>query len=172
MPGFLPRLRASLIAALHDPTQQPSTPTSSITMDLSSPADSAPAKTLTPTSGRRSRPPRQPVHPYQALLPLSRHVSLLNDPSPPPGSLSSAGSAPAFSPSLLGWIGGSLAGALRVGSKSEVGRELWDEAREGRLKRERARIKSGASAVEGGEEEVVVDLGKGGVEVLGDWTRW
>lgn len=187
LPGFLPRLRSSLIAAFaHDPTTAPP-PSTSSSLGTSSPtiqtfppttSTPTPTQTPTPTSSRRPRPPRQPPHPYAPLLPLSRHISLLNDPNPPASSStpSTAGSAPAFAPSLLGWIGGSLAGALRVGSSNEVTREVWDEAREGRLKRERQRIKSGGttgSGELGSEGEVMgMDLGRGGVEVLGDWTRW
>ncbi|KAL7415659.1 actin-domain-containing protein [Mrakia frigida] len=161
LPGFLPRLRSSLLLALQPlpPPTTPSTPPS------------------TPTLHQRTpRASRTPLHPYSSLLPLSTSLSLLNDPCPPGSAPPNAGSAPAFAPSLLGWIGGSLAGAMRVGSEKEVTREAWDEAREGRMKSARARAR-GRREEEGGgggaAERAALEeqMGrKGGLEVLGDWS--
>lgn len=56
---------------------------------------------------------------------------------------------------------------MRVGSRGEVSREEWDEAREGRRKRA-TRAKVGT---EQDGEEVRLELGRGGgLEVLGDWS--
>jgi len=98
---------------------------------------------------------------WASLAPLAPHLAILNHPSPstsastvtststsssaPPllaSSLARAreGSAPAFAPALQAWIGGSLAGALKVGGV-EVVREEWDAAG------------AGAGAGRAGEEE-------------------
>lgn len=187
LPGFIPRLRDSLMLALSPPPPVAETP---------SPA--------TTSLSRRLRPSRAPSHPYSTLLPLRSHISILNDPSltlasatispeaPTPARRSStSGTAPAFAPSLISWVGGSLAGSLRAGAANEVARERWDEAREQRIKAQikaRRRTTSGKAKVEGlpmqerqegqegveQEEEEEFDddsARRGGTEVLGDWTR-
>lgn len=189
LPGFIPRLRASLLAALDvvpsdNASREPSSSSSSI--PSSPPADlSSPRRHSPQTSRSKSK------HPYFLLLPLRYSIALLNDPTPP-RSFSSAkpfqtqgGTAPAFAPSLLPWIGGSLAGALRSSGRAEVARDQWDEARERRVGRERRRVKverrkkregEGKGEEEEEKEEEEEDdeerWARGGVEVLGDWTRW
>jgi hypothetical protein len=156
LPGFIPRLRASLLASLR-------------------PSDATTTSTSTGPLPRR-RP--ESSHPHQPILALRKHVAILNDPTPE--AVGSAGSAPAFAPSLLAWVGGSLAGSLRAGAKGEVTRERWDDAREVRRKRfaSAARVAGEAEGQPAGserDEEVEWEAEQwtraGGVEVLGDWTR-
>jgi hypothetical protein len=166
LPGFISRLRSSLLAALApNPTLQAISSLSSATP--------------------RPRTIRPRPHSYACLLPLRSKLSILNDPSPPFPSPPSAGSAPAFSPSLLAWIGGSTAGSMRIGGRSETGRERWDEGRKGR--RQVLRKVRDAAAARGGagkgsertsgdsedeeEDEDVVLRRMGGIEVVGDWSR-
>ena len=51
-------------------------------------------------------------HPFRALEPLASKVAILNDPTPldGEGALKHAGVAPRWTPSLMTWVGGSLAG--------------------------------------------------------------
>lgn len=156
LPGFIPRLRSSLLLALDSPSP-PSTATLS-----------------------RRRP-----HPYAPILPLAPHLAILNDPSPPSPGHPNAGAAPAFAPSLLAWVGASLTGSLRAGATAEITRERWDEAKEGRRKRflvgARATAAAASEASAAGGPASVLDeemewegeqfVRGGGVEVLGDWTR-
>jgi actin-related protein 10 len=123
LPGFIPRLQDELVRLLER---------------------SPPARQST----RPDRPPI-PVHdPYAPLRPLAPYVAILNNPSPPPSIdaniPSNAGKAPAFTPAMLPWVGGSLAGyvsfyslsssltldpsyrALKI-SGMEISREKWDE---------------------------------------------
>ncbi|KIJ14470.1 hypothetical protein PAXINDRAFT_135114 [Paxillus involutus ATCC 200175] len=107
LPGFIPRLHAELLRAIVPPTAPPRQPT-------------------------RSGKPSPPAYDrYAALRPLVPHIAILNNPVPQPSSSSranaNAGKAPAFSPSSMAWVGGSLAGALKTGGV-EVSREKWDEA--------------------------------------------
>lgn len=88
MPGFIPRLHSELVRILSSvPPQRP--------------------------PARHGRPAPPPYDPYAPLRPLAPHIAILNNPSPlPPSSniVSSAGKAPSFTPALLPWVGGSLAG--------------------------------------------------------------
>ncbi|KAF9223377.1 actin-like ATPase domain-containing protein [Gyrodon lividus] len=107
LPGFIPRLHAELLRAIEPPTTLPREPARS-------------GKPLPPAYDR-----------YAALRPLVPHIAILNNPSPQPSSSiranANAGKAPAFSPASMAWVGGSLAGALKIGGV-EVSREKWDEA--------------------------------------------
>ncbi|PFH53156.1 hypothetical protein AMATHDRAFT_138123 [Amanita thiersii Skay4041] len=106
LPGFILRLQAELIRA------------------LASLQDS-----------RHSTRPDKPLPPvydrYAALRPLIPYFAILNNPSPPPPATAranaNAGKAPALSPAMMAWVGGSLAGALKTGGV-EIAREKWDEA--------------------------------------------
>jgi len=84
-----------------------------------------------------------------------------------------SGQAPNFAPSLLAWIGGSLAGALKTGGE-EILRERYEAALEG----------GDADGASGGDmiEKVLIGVGTGGeadaedddlgkVLTLPDWTR-
>lgn len=145
LPGFFPRLRTSLHAALsvsHPPSPPPSPP-----LDVGLTPRTTRQATLTNRLMTLRATPR-----FAPLVHLSQSIMIRNDPS------SSSSTAPAFAPSLLPWVGGSLAGALKTGGE-EIKREQWEEALE-------------AGWGEGGEE-----LGEGeeaaGKErfALPDWTR-
>ena len=85
LPGFIPRLHQELVRTLTKPISAPSI---------------------------RS-PKRRAYDPFDSVRPLATHVAILNNPSPPPStsvSSQNAGKAPAFSPSNMAWVGGSLAG--------------------------------------------------------------
>lgn len=94
LPGFIPRLQAEILGAIQPPMV---------------------------TGHRNQRHPIFPGRPpppvydrYASLRPLVPYISILNNPSPPPPTSSraaaNAGKAPAFAPSLIAWVGGSLAG--------------------------------------------------------------
>jgi actin-related protein 10 len=109
LPGFIPRVRRELLRALSESRDQ-------------SPFPSRRGRTRQPRATFATR--------FSVLSSLSSHVAILNDTRSfepngqfPPDS----GRAPPFSPGLLGWIGGSLAGALKTGGV-EVLRDRWDEA--------------------------------------------
>ncbi|KAI6039887.1 actin-domain-containing protein [Pisolithus marmoratus] len=108
LPGFIPRLHAELLRAIAPP---------------------GPPR----QSSRRGRPAPPPYDRYAELRPLIPHFAILNNPSPQVSASSStrakanAGKAPAYSPALMAWVGGSLAGALKTGGM-EITREKWDEA--------------------------------------------
>ncbi|KAI1796925.1 actin-domain-containing protein [Ganoderma leucocontextum] len=112
LPGFIPRLQAELTRAV-----------SRISNSSSSSA--------APSRAGRPRPRPAAYDKYAALRPLLPYFAILNNPAPPPpgnpSSAASAGKAPAFTPSMMAWVGGSLAGALKTGGV-EVQREKWDEA--------------------------------------------
>lgn len=92
--GFIPRLQAEILRAVQPPM----------------------------LTGRRKqrhliipgKPSSSAYDRYASLRPLVPYISILNNPSPPsPTSgraAANAGKAPAFAPSLMAWIGGSLAG--------------------------------------------------------------
>lgn len=126
IPGFIPRLHSEILRAI-----QPQNPGR-----RSQRRPVIPGKPLPPVYGR-----------FESLRPLVPYIAILNDPSPLPATsgraAANAGKAPAFTPSLIGWVGGSLAGyvctfyqlhiysptsrALKTGGV-EVSREKWDEA--------------------------------------------
>ncbi|BGP42625.1 hypothetical protein JCM10449v2_006637 [Rhodotorula kratochvilovae] len=168
MPGFFPRFKSSLLAQLersHPPSPPPSPPlppsvssTADDPMDTTSPAPPPTTSDVpapdTVAKHRRRRALTLRLHTlrhsprWAPLAPLAPHLAILNHPSPAPtpSGLAPAsslarereGAAPAFAPALRAWVGGSLAGALKVGGE-EVSREEWDAA--------------GTVAGRGGEEE-------------------
>ncbi|CCA68903.1 related to fungal specific actin related protein-Laccaria bicolor [Serendipita indica DSM 11827] len=99
MPGFIPRLHDEIVRTLTK---------------------------VTPTASVRS-PKRRAYDPYEPLRALVDHVAILNDPSPVPSRARTAGSAPAFAPLCMSWVGGSIAGALKTGGQ-EILHDKWDEA--------------------------------------------
>lgn len=128
MPGFFPRLRDSLLAALtlSHPPSPPPTPPSPSSAEPPSLSSLRHAKLARRLSTLRTTPRFAP------LVPLARHLAFTNDPTHPTSTAArpkSAGQAPAFAPSLLSWVGGSLAGALKTGGE-EILRERWEEAHE------------------------------------------
>ncbi|TBU45685.1 actin-domain-containing protein [Dichomitus squalens] len=112
LPGFIPRLQAELTRAV------------SRTSNSSS-------SSAAPSRAGRPRPRPAAYDKYAALRPLLPYFAILNNPAPPPPgnatAAANAGKAPAFTPSMMAWVGGSLAGALKTGGV-EVQREKWDEA--------------------------------------------
>ncbi|KZT01408.1 actin-domain-containing protein [Laetiporus sulphureus 93-53] len=136
LPGFIPRLQAELVRAVSTPSPPASHP-----------------------SSHPGQPKYEPYHRYASLRALASHFAILNNPSPPaPASVSSsanAGKAPAFTPAMMAWIGGSLAGALKTGGP-EILREKWDEAG----------VQDDGDGLGG-----VLDPGRSPTLLLPDWTR-
>ncbi|KAF9563252.1 actin-domain-containing protein [Agrocybe pediades] len=134
LPGFIPRLYAEIARAL------------------------APPK----SSSRHDKLTLPPYDKYGSLRPLLPYFAILNDPSPPPPQSeragANAGKAPAFSPAALSWVGGSLAGSLKIGGV-EVSRERWDEQEARQL----------------AEEEEMTDKNEPSPQytrtILPDWTK-
>ncbi|KAL0954360.1 hypothetical protein HGRIS_003353 [Hohenbuehelia grisea] len=137
MPGFISRLHAELVRTI-DPTH---------------------AASSSQHAGRPDRPAPPPYDKYAPLRPLARYFAILNNPAPlPPQSeraKTNAGSAPAFAPATLAWVGGSLAGALKTGG-IEVPREKWDE---------------GEAQGDPDESMDILTTPEGPRTVLPDWTR-
>jgi len=70
-------------------------------------------KELARTLNRPSNGTPRRHDPYAPLQSLASSIAIVNDPAPPPSASSAAanaGKAPAFTPALFPWIGGSLAG--------------------------------------------------------------
>lgn len=67
---------------------------------------------------------------YAPLKPLIPYLAVLNDHAPKlyDDLTAQGGRTPAISPFILGWTGGSLAGALRTNALEEITREVWDES--------------------------------------------
>ncbi|KZV94722.1 actin-like ATPase domain-containing protein [Exidia glandulosa HHB12029] len=106
---------------------------------------------------------KRPLYdPYASLRPLGPIISILNNPQPPVHALK-AGKAPAFTPAILPWLGGSLAGALKTGGE-EITRERWDEAD---IEKEDV----GSDDDEEAPVEHVVERVRQGGFVLPDWTK-
>lgn len=131
LPGFLPRLREELLQTLSlslPPSPPPSPPVSESDTATESDGVRMRARLSMKLSILRNTPR------YASLAPLSPFLAIVNDPSlpipvsgssTPQSSTSPAGQAPGFSPSLLPWIGGSLAGSLKT-SGEEITKEVWD----------------------------------------------
>ncbi|EKM78646.1 hypothetical protein AGABI1DRAFT_75023 [Agaricus bisporus var. burnettii JB137-S8] len=140
LPGFIPRLHAEILRCIQPPITR---------------------------SHKESTHPRRPLTPvydrYASLRSLVPYISILNNPSPPPPNstraAANAGKAPAFAPSLMAWVGGSLAGSLKTGG-TEVSRERWDEA------------DAAAQNPEQEDTTTVPDVsGHSNLSILPDWTR-
>ncbi|KAG8914141.1 hypothetical protein FRC00_000787 [Tulasnella sp. 408] len=147
LPGFIQRLQAEIIKTLESQPHPPTSIFSPRRGGQSTPTPSAsgantPPDAVTPTAVRfqhrqTSIPsPRRAYDPYASLRSIGPHIAILNNPSvtnmaghASPQALANAGKAPAFAPALMPWVGGSLAGALKISSE-EVIREKWDEAYE------------------------------------------
>lgn len=85
LPGFIPRLHEEILRRLEEPHPHAH--------------DASTAKR------------HAPYDPYAPLRPLARIISILNNPQPPQNAVK-AGKAPAFTPAILPWLGGSLAGCV------------------------------------------------------------
>ncbi|KAK4685993.1 actin-related protein 10, partial [Tremellales sp. Uapishka_1] len=109
LPGFIPRLRISLLRLLLPPPSPPVSPVSPT------------AHTIDTQSWRNRN-----LQPYKPLYGLASYLAILNDPAPLDSGSSRGGTAPRWVPSLLPFVGGSLAGALKIGGE-ELTREGYDE---------------------------------------------
>ncbi|SDA02253.1 BZ3500_MvSof-1268-A1-R1_Chr7-3g09591 [Microbotryum saponariae] len=153
LPGFIPRLRHEIDEVLR--------------LSQTAPLGSKPVTQGKDSATRRAYRARldklRTTPRYASLTPLRNHISILNDPSNSFDDTDTAedgegprrlgprsGSAPAWSASLLNWVGGSLAGCLKLGGVEEVKREGWDERQ---IEREKAKEASG-------RVEVGVQLGE------------
>ncbi|KAG8690072.1 hypothetical protein FRC09_012152 [Ceratobasidium sp. 395] len=157
LPGFIPRLHAEVQALLSPPTSSdPETPPLSDPPSPSTPTISTlPRPAVPPPPPRPSL--RQPYDPYVRLRQLRPQLAILNAPAGVGIGHRNSGKAPAFAPSALAWIGGSLAGSLKIGGE-EIMRERYDEA------------------VASMAEEVVVEIegktiGRREGHFLPDWTK-
>ncbi|KAG8690981.1 hypothetical protein FRC09_011775 [Ceratobasidium sp. 395] len=127
LPGFIPRLHAEIQALLSPPaSSDPETPPLSDPPSPSTPTISTlPRPAVPPPPPRPSL--RQPYDPYIRLRQLRPQLAILNAPAGVGIGHRNSGKAPAFAPSALAWIGGSLAGSLKIGGE-EIMRERYDEA--------------------------------------------
>ncbi|WVF68642.1 hypothetical protein IAT40_003412 [Kwoniella sp. CBS 6097] len=187
LPGFIPRLRVSLLHHLLPPPAVPSvSPDDQPRSPLNTPAQRM--KEVATWKKRKDEP-------YKALYGLSGQLSILNDPAPldggsGEGSESRGGRAPRWTPGLMSWVGGSLAGSLKT-SAPELTRETYDTLVSVSLSRGEAyREELEASEVEvaalagvsidelkvGEALDDVAHLGRkrgwrDGVGMIGDWSR-
>ena len=85
-----------------------------------------------PASTSRRQPKATYKTRFAPLSALRNSVAILNDPCihlAGDDVHAKSGTAPAWAPSLLPWLGGSLSGMLKTSGR-EVLREAWDESRE------------------------------------------
>lgn len=147
LPGFIPRLRIAILQSLmtsQDEEDLPTPPPPTVTAAAST-TDRAPRRRRRKTKPRPSTDYEKYVirreaivcrrkhnAPYLRLVGLAGSVAILNDTHPLPDADGPdlAGSAPAFAPSLMPWIGASIAGSLQVGGE-EITLEQYRIARAG-----------------------------------------
>ncbi|ADV22349.1 hypothetical protein I305_02804 [Cryptococcus gattii E566] len=117
LPGFIPRLRVSLLRSLLAPPQP---------FD-DTPVPPSPLNTPASRKEQASLWKRRTQEPYRELYGLVDKVGILNDPAPVDGEVDggNGGNAPRWVPGLMTWVGGSLAGVLRTGGP-ELTRETYD----------------------------------------------
>jgi actin-related protein 10 len=150
LPGFILRLRVSLLRLLFPPLsfdvmEHGFEPGSDLSVTIPSTASPLPSRATTRTDQARRRETqewrRRHLEPFKLLYPLSSSLTIINDPAPydtadtdteaepgTPSFISSrGGSVPRWKPSLMSWVGGSLIGALKSGGR-EIMREEWDES--------------------------------------------
>jgi actin-related protein 10 len=131
LPGFLSRLKSELILTLEEFQVPPSVSSSD---ELSS------SPTKKSKKQHQVRQWLQHRRKYSPLYPLSGELKILNhfeDAADPPANMdaparSSSARPPQFQMNLLAWIGGSLAGSMKIGGQ-EVIRERWDSVVESSL---------------------------------------
>ncbi|KAI5450353.1 hypothetical protein NCC49_003135 [Naganishia albida] len=128
MPGFIPRLRTQLLETILQSAQDEHGKDATTSIQSSkTKAVKFTAYQLEQLRLRVRETKTQHRRPFRKLVPLASNLTILNDPDPSSGAEGNAraGSAPPFNPGLLPWIGGSIAGALQIGSQ-EVLREPDD----------------------------------------------
>ena len=130
LPGFIPRLRKELVKHLET---------------LENNLNSLSSDT-TPFRNRYE-------YRLKPLIPLKSSIYVLNDPTS--SSSQTISKTPAFSPSLMGWIGGSLVGALKTSAIEEISKEKWENSFKFRRRTEPERSSEG-------EREL---------NLLPDWSR-
>ncbi|WVQ75050.1 hypothetical protein IAR50_004659 [Cryptococcus sp. DSM 104548] len=117
LPNFIPRLRISLLQSLLPPPSLPSD---------ESPPSPSPIGTLASKLADAKVWRQRNLEPYREIYGLVDKVAILNDPAPVDGDGSGkGGKTPRWVPSLMTWVGGSLAGSLRTGGP-EMTRETYD----------------------------------------------
>jgi actin-related protein 10 len=166
LPGLIARLHQEIQDKLRlsEPPSPPHSPPTSPTRS---------SKSTRKAELRRSLSALRASPRFSSLVPLATHIAILNDPTRRETNDSRrhplAGRAPAFNPSLLPWIGGSLAGALKTGGQ-EIKRDVWEAAVD-KVANARpppvARDVFGGSESEAVEQEVVL----GPAALLQDWSR-
>lgn len=108
LPWLIPRLRIALKSALLPPP----------TPNLGPRVECAPLHTPAYRKEETIQWRQSTKEPYHEIYGLVNHVAILNDPAPLDGDGASpsgnAGKAPRWVPSLLAWVGGSLAGYVHV----------------------------------------------------------
>ncbi|GFZ50090.1 hypothetical protein JCM24511_07843 [Saitozyma sp. JCM 24511] len=119
LPNWITRLRVSILQSLFPPPS-----------GLSEHGGAVPLHGTPEARGKETREwRRRGDEPYKTLYGLAGKVAILNDPAPLSGdahaSASRGGSAPWWTTGLMGWVGGSLAGALKT-SGPEIMREEYD----------------------------------------------
>ncbi|ORY34879.1 actin-domain-containing protein [Naematelia encephala] len=180
LPGLIPRLRVSLLRLL---LPSPSLPETG--HPINSPAW---------RRAERAEWRKRHTEPFRSLYGLSGRLAILNDPAPLDtgdidGGGLAGGRAPRWTPGLLSWVGGSLAGALKTGAP-EMTRETYDTLFAHSIERG----ESWLAAQETAERDVAALVGvniedlkpgmarEGGLErkrgwkvggegIIGDWTR-
>lgn len=157
LPGLFPRLRHHLqvaLAASHPPSPPPTPPSAD------APTPPPPAALVHAALKARLHTSRHAPR-FGPLAALASSVALVNDPSGGGGRGQGlrGGGGTAYAPAVVGWVGGSVVGALKGGGE-EVGRERWEEVREGRRGR-------GGGGGEEGDEEEGMWVGVG----VPDWTE-
>ncbi|KAF8688862.1 actin, partial [Rhizoctonia solani] len=129
LPGFVSRLHAELKSLLSTSIANVETPPASDPPSPTTPTISTLPRIAVPPSlvsvGKRRA--RQPYDPYARLRPLAPHLAIINAPAGVGDGHQNSGKAPAFAPSALPWVGGSLAGSLKIGGE-EIPREKYEEA--------------------------------------------
>ena len=123
LPGFIPRLRASLLQLLSPPDRSTSSNSNAQSMNIDS-GPLAPAPLRTPESRRVEEQlwRTKKDHPFGSLYPLASKLAILNDPTPldGDGALKNAGVAPKWTPNLMTWVGGSLAGSENLSATDDT----------------------------------------------------
>ncbi|WWC65654.1 uncharacterized protein I303_108275 [Kwoniella dejecticola CBS 10117] len=115
LPGFIPRLRISLLQHLLPPPS-----------NASSEQPKSPLNTIQSRKEETTMWRKKGHEPYKEIYGLASKVAIINDPAPLDGEGGNkGGKAPRWTPGLMSWVGGSLAGALKT-SSAELTRETYD----------------------------------------------